>query len=155
MARFFQPKKTQLNTKHQSVQVEKLDHHGAGIAYQNKKPVFIEGALPGEQVLIQLTESKSKFSRANLIKIQKASPQRVEPFCPHYQQCGGCNMQHLSIDDQREYKQHTLSQLMKKFSGQTAQLDVPITADERGYRRRARISLLLDKKESPVAIWFS
>lgn len=155
MARFFQPKKkTQLNTKHQSVQVEKLDHHGAGIAYQNKKPVFIEGALPGEQVLIQLTESKSKFSRANLIKIQKASPQRVEPFCPHYQQCGGCNMQHLSIDDQREYKQHTLSQLMKKFSGQTAQLDVPITADERGYRRRARISLLLDKKSRQLQFGF-
>lgn len=155
MARFFQPKKkTQLNTKHQSVQVEKLDHHGAGIAYQNKKPVFIEGALPGEQVLIQLTESKSKFSRANLIKIQKASPQRVEPFCPHYQQCGGCNMQHLSIDDQREYKQHTLSQLMKKFSGQTAQLDAPITADERGYRRRARISLLLDKKSRQLQFGF-
>ncbi|KOO07850.1 23S rRNA (uracil(1939)-C(5))-methyltransferase RlmD [Vibrio hepatarius] len=155
MARFFQPKKkTQLNTKHQSVQVEKLDHHGAGIAYQNKKPVFIEGALPGEQVLIQLTESKSKFSRANLIKIQKASTQRVEPFCPHYQQCGGCNMQHLSIDDQREYKQHTLSQLMKKFSGQTAQLDAPITADERGYRRRARISLLLDKKSRQLQFGF-
>ncbi len=155
MARFFQPKKkTQLNTKHQSVQVEKLDHHGAGIAYQNKKPVFIEGALPGEQVLIQLTESKSKFSRANLIKIQKASTQRVEPFCPHYQQCGGCNMQHLSIDDQREYKQHTLSQLMKKFSGQTAQLDVPIVGDERGYRRRARISLLLDKKSRQLQFGF-
>ncbi len=155
MARFFQPKKkTQLNTKHQSVQVEKLDHHGAGIAYQNKKPVFIEGALPGEQVLIQLTESKSKFSRANLIKIQKASTQRVEPFCPHYQQCGGCNMQHLSIDDQREYKQHTLSQLMKKFSGQTAQLDAPITGDERGYRRRARISLLLDKKSRQLQFGF-
>ncbi|NIY83603.1 23S rRNA (uracil(1939)-C(5))-methyltransferase RlmD [Vibrio hepatarius] len=155
MARFFQPKKkTQLNTKHQSVQVEKLDHHGAGIAYQNKKPVFIEGALPGEQVLIQLTESKSKFSRANLIKIQKASTQRVEPFCPHYQQCGGCNMQHLSIDDQREYKQHTLSQLMKKFSGQTAELDAPIIADERGYRRRARISLLLDKKSRQLQFGF-
>lgn len=155
MARFFQPKKkTQLNTKHQSVQVEKLDHHGAGIAYQNKKPVFIEGALPGEQVLIQLTESKSKFSRANLIKIQKASAQRVEPFCPHYQQCGGCNMQHLSIADQREYKQLTLSQLMKKFSGQTAELDAPITADERGYRRRARISLLFDKKSRQLQFGF-
>ena len=70
MARFFQPKKkTQLNTKHQSLKIEKLDHHGAGIAYQNKKPIFIEGALPGEQVLAQLTESKSKFSRATLIKV--------------------------------------------------------------------------------------
>ncbi|MEF1174132.1 TRAM domain-containing protein, partial [Vibrio sinaloensis] len=95
MARFFQPKKkTQVNTKHQSVLVEKLDHHGAGIAYQNKKPIFIEGALPQEQVLVQITESKSKFARANLIKIQTESAERIAPFCPHYQVCGGCNMQH-------------------------------------------------------------
>jgi len=50
MARFFQPKKkTQLNTKHQSMTVDKLDHQGAGICYQNGKPVFIDGALAGEQ----------------------------------------------------------------------------------------------------------
>lgn len=155
MARFFQPKKkTQLNTKHQSLQVEKLDHHGAGIAYQNKKPVFIEGALPGEQVLVQLVESKSKFARANLIKIQKPSEQRIEPFCPHYNECGGCNMQHLDIENQRVYKQQTLSQLMRKFAGQTAELDTPITGEERGYRRRARISLHVDKKGKQLQFGF-
>lgn len=155
MARFFQPKKkTQLNTKHQSVKVEKLDHHGAGIAYQSKKPMFIEGALPGEQVLVQLTESKSKFSRANLIKVQTPSQQRIEPFCPYYQECGGCNMQHLGIEHQREYKQQTLSQLMTKFAGQTAQLDAPIIGAEQGYRRRARISLHIDKKSKQLQFGF-
>tara|TARA_Y100001956_G_C4124720_1_gene189440 strand:+ start:173 stop:1492 length:1320 start_codon:yes stop_codon:yes gene_type:complete len=147
MARFFQPKKkTQFNTKHQSVLVEKLDHHGAGIAYQNKKPIFIEGALPGEQVLVQLTESKSKYARANLIKIQNKSAERIKPFCPHYQECGGCNMQHLDIEKQQQHKQQTLSQLMKKFSGQTASLDAPLVGESLGYRRRARVSLMLDKK---------
>ena len=80
MARFFQPKKkTQLNTKHQSLKIEKLDHHGAGIAYQNKKPIFIEGALPGEQVLAQLTESKSKFSRATLIRYKRRVNNELNP----------------------------------------------------------------------------
>ena len=82
MARFFQPKKKkQTNKKHQLFSIEKLDHHGAGIAYENNKPVFIEGALPGEQVLAQYSEVKSKFSRANLIKIQSESESRIEPFC--------------------------------------------------------------------------
>ncbi|MGD8172944.1 23S rRNA (uracil(1939)-C(5))-methyltransferase RlmD [Vibrio sp. TRT 21S02] len=155
MARFFQPKKkTQLNTKHQSMQVEKLDHHGAGIAYQNKKPVFIEGALPGEQVLVQLTESKSKFSRAKLIKIQQSSAERVEPFCPHYHECGGCDLQHLAIEQQREHKQQTLGQLMRKFAGQSAQLENPIFTCDKGYRRRARISVMLDKKSKTLKFGF-
>ncbi|WP_394145507.1 23S rRNA (uracil(1939)-C(5))-methyltransferase RlmD [Vibrio atypicus] len=155
MARFFQPKKkTQLNTKHQSVQIEKLDHLGAGIAYQNKKPIFIEGALPGEQVLVQITESKSKFSRANLIKIQKNSDLRVEPFCPHYQECGGCNMQHTDVTNQQQHKQQTLAQLMKKFAGQTAELEAPITGDSKGYRRRARVSLMADKKTRQLKFGF-
>ena len=155
MARFFQPKKkTQLNTKHQSLTIEKLDHHGAGMAYQNNKPIFIEGALPGEQVLAQLTESKSKFARAKLIKIQKSSEQRIEPFCAHYHECGGCNMQHLSSDAQQEYKQQTLSQLMSKFAGQSIELDSPIIGDDKGYRRRARVSIKLNKKTRQLEFGF-
>ncbi|MDC5704507.1 23S rRNA (uracil(1939)-C(5))-methyltransferase RlmD [Vibrio europaeus] len=155
MARFFQPKKkTQLNTKHQSLTIEKLDHHGAGMAYQNKKPIFIEGALPGEQVLAQLTESKSKFARAKLIKIQKASEQRIAPFCQHYAECGGCNMQHLSVEAQQEYKQQTLSQLMSKFAGQSVALSAPVVGDERGYRRRARVSIKLNKKTCQLEFGF-
>ncbi|EEX93270.1 23S rRNA m(5)U1939 methyltransferase [Vibrio orientalis CIP 102891 = ATCC 33934] len=155
MARFFQPKKkTQLNTKHQSLTIEKLDHHGAGIAYQNKKPIFIEGALPGEQVLAQLTESKSKFARASLIKIQKPSEQRIEPFCPHYHECGGCNMQHLAIEPQQEHKQQTLGQLMSKFAGQRIKLEAPVVGDSKGYRRRARVSLKLNKKTRQLEFGF-
>lgn len=155
MARFFQPKKkNQLNTKHQSFMVEKLDHHGAGIAYQNKKPIFIEGALPGEQVLGQLSESKSKFARANLIKVQKASEQRVSPVCAYYQECGGCNMQHLSIESQQQYKQQTLNQLMSKFAGQSMDLEPPILGSEQGYRRRTRISLKLNKKTRALEFGF-
>lgn len=155
MARFFQPKKkTQINTKHQAFKVEKLDHQGAGIAYQNKKPVFIEGALPGEQVLAQLTESKSKFARAQLIKVQQASSERVEPFCKHFDQCGGCNMQHLELASQREYKQQTLSQLMSKFSGQNQSLVPSIVGNDKGYRRRARISVMLDKKSRQLQFGF-
>ncbi|MDN3684251.1 hypothetical protein QW180_12825 [Vibrio sinaloensis] len=89
-----------------------------------------------------------------MIKIQTASEQRVEPFCAHYAQCGGCNMQHLNVAQQREHKQQTLRQLVRKFAGHNADLDVPIIGSDKGYRRRARISVMLDKKPS-VEIWFS
>jgi 23S rRNA (uracil1939-C5)-methyltransferase len=155
MARFFQPKKkTKIETKHQSVLVEKLDNLGSGIAYLNKKPVFIDQALPNEKVVIQLTESKSKFARAKLIKVLESSSQRVEPFCEYYQQCGGCSLQHLEQEAQRSYKQQALTQLMDKFAGQELALSPIITADDKGYRRRARISLLIDKKTRQLQFGF-
>ncbi|WGY47893.1 23S rRNA (uracil(1939)-C(5))-methyltransferase RlmD [Vibrio sp. ABG19] len=155
MARFFQPKKkTTLNQKHQAVSVTKLDHQGAGIAFQDNKPVFIDGALPGEEVLMQLTESKSKFARAKLIKVLKPSGERVEPFCPHYGECGGCDLQHLAHSAQIEHKQQALSQLMAKFAGQTLALSAPVCCDDQGYRRRARLSLLWDKKSSQLQFGF-
>ena len=154
MARFYQPKKKSLDTKHQPVMIEKLDHHGAGIGYLNKKPVFVEEALPGEKVLIQLTESKSKYARGKLIKRLTASEQRVKPFCQCYAQCGGCNMQHLSYESQLAFKEQSLRQLMKKFAAEEAELEPTIVGEEKGYRRRARFSLRKDNKSGELQFGF-
>ncbi|GLQ73781.1 23S rRNA (uracil(1939)-C(5))-methyltransferase RlmD [Vibrio penaeicida] len=155
MARFYQPKKkSSVETKHQVFNIEKLDHHGAGIAYHNKRPVFIDGALPGESVVGQFTEQKSKFSRAKLIKIKKDSPVRVSPFCKHYESCGGCNLQHLEQKAQVEHKNQTLQQLMKKFSGSELALEKEVTGVSVGYRRRARISVQVDKKTRELNFGF-
>ncbi|MCL9781516.1 23S rRNA (uracil(1939)-C(5))-methyltransferase RlmD [Vibrio sp. S4M6] len=154
MAQFFQPKKTQLNTKHQQVLVEKLDHYGAGIGYLSGKPVFIEGALPDEKVVVQLTESKKKFARANLIKVLTPSPKRVQPFCRYYSECGGCNMQHLEHSAQLEYKQSSLSHLMKVASGQSIPLQPAVVANEKGYRRRTRISTYYHRKSASLQFGF-
>ncbi|MGO1296537.1 MAG: 23S rRNA (uracil(1939)-C(5))-methyltransferase RlmD [Vibrio sp.] len=155
MARFYQPKKnTTINKKHQSVLVEKLDHQGAGIAFLNRKPVFIDGALPSETVLVQLTESKSKYARGQLIKVQQPSEQRVSAFCPHYQVCGGCDLQHLERQAQVDYKQQTLSQLMTKFSGESLSLSAPIIGKDTHYRRRARLSLWWNKSQQQLHFGF-
>ncbi|WP_146448693.1 23S rRNA (uracil(1939)-C(5))-methyltransferase RlmD [Vibrio kanaloae] len=155
MARFFQPKKkTQFETKHQSVLVERMDHNGAGIAYQKNKPVFIDGALPGEQVVIQLTESKSKFARAKLIKLLKPSEQRLKPFCKHFNQCGGCHLQHFGYASQVEHKAQSLSHLMSQYQTVETEVAQPIVGNETGYRRRARISLFVDKKTQQLQFGF-
>ncbi|MDF5565598.1 TRAM domain-containing protein, partial [Vibrio parahaemolyticus] len=129
-------------------------HHGAGIAYLKKKPLFIDGALPGEEVVTQLVEEKSKYARGKLIKILKPSEARVEPFCPHYHECGGCDLQHLDYDQQLTYKQQTLRQLMRKFSGSEIELDAPLLGYSQAYRRRARVSLFVDKKTRQLHFGF-
>lgn len=131
-----------------------MDHNGAGIAYQKNKPVFIDGALPGEQVVIQLTESKSKFARAKLIKLLKPSEQRLKPFCKHFNQCGGCHLQHLGYDSQIEHKAQSLTHLMNQYKTDKTEVAQPIVGDETGYRRRARISLFVDKKTQKLQFGF-
>ncbi|EEY44878.1 23S rRNA (uracil(1939)-C(5))-methyltransferase RlmD [Vibrio mimicus] len=155
MARFFQPKKqSTIDKKHQPVSIERLDHQGSGLAFLQKKPLFVDGALPGEEVLIQLTESKSKYARGQLIKVLKPSAERVEPFCAHYAQCGGCDLQHLDRTAQINHKHQALSQLMVKFAGQSLALSAPVCSDDQGYRRRARLSLMWDKKTQQLQFGF-
>jgi 23S rRNA (uracil1939-C5)-methyltransferase len=147
MARFFKPEKNKkVEQKHQLITIKRLDHHGDGVGFLDKKPVFVPGTLPGEQALVQLTEQKRQYARGQLIKLDSHATQRVEPGCPVYQQCGGCSLQHLSHEGQVTHKQQTLNELMQKFAGEEAILSAPITGRPWQYRRRARISLQVDKK---------
>ena len=145
MARFFKPQKRKLtDTKHKEITISRLDHLGAGIGHLDRKPVFVEGVLPGEKAIIQLTEDKKQFARAKVIRRLSDSEERVAPACPIYDQCGGCNLQHLSHQGQVAAKQQSLGELMGKFArtGEQVEQVTPITSDEWQYRRCARLSIM-------------
>ncbi len=147
MAQFFKPQQKKTNTKHCEYQVLRLDHQGDGIAFIDKKPVFIAGALPNEKVLAQLTEDKRHYGRARLIKVLTPCASRSTPFCQHYKSCGGCHLQHFEHKAQLEAKKESLNQLMDKFAGVKIAQSPEIIGQSLGYRRRARLSVKLDKKE--------
>lgn len=147
MAQFFKPQKKKTNTKHSEYQILRLDHQGDGIAFMDKKPVFIAGALPNEKVLAQLTEDKRHYGRARLIKVLTPSASRATPFCEHYKRCGGCQLQHFEHKAQLEAKKDSLNQLMDKFAGVRIEQAPEIVGPTQGYRRRARLSIKLDKEE--------
>ena len=64
------------------------------------KVVFVDGALPGETVDIELTETRKDFSRAKVVRVLDRSTERVDPPCPHFGRCGGCQWQHLAVSGQ-------------------------------------------------------
>lgn len=158
MAQFFKakPNKTKQLSAKLSLTVTQLDHLGAGIAQHNGKVVFVPGALPGETVTAQLTEQKKKYAKAKLFKVDKPAPHRVNAQCPHYQQCGGCDLQHMDIEAQRDHKQLALTNLMSKLA---INVDSTMVADavigeEWHYRRRARLATLFDKKTKTLQLGF-
>ncbi|MGI2181132.1 23S rRNA (uracil(1939)-C(5))-methyltransferase RlmD [Shewanella oncorhynchi] len=157
MAQFFKAKPNsskQLSAK-LSLSVEQLDHLGAGIAQHQGKVVFIPGALPDETVTVQLTEQKKNYARAKLIKVDSSSPERVEPECPHYHTCGGCDLQHMSLSGQREHKEAALLDIMAKFAGtEGGALSPALTGEGWHYRRRARLATLFDKNTKHLSLGF-
>src|SRR5205085_6279355 len=72
------------------VTIESLDQEGRGVARVEGKTVFVEGALPGEQVRIETLKKKPAYEIARVVAIDKASASRVTPQCLHFGFCGGC-----------------------------------------------------------------
>ncbi|MGL6013810.1 MAG: 23S rRNA (uracil(1939)-C(5))-methyltransferase RlmD, partial [Shewanella oncorhynchi] len=90
-----------------------------------------------------------------LIKVDSSSPERVEPECPHYHTCGGCDLQHMSLSGQREHKEAALLDIMAKFAGtEGGALSPALTGEGWHYRRRARLATLFDKNTKHLSLGF-
>ncbi|PAJ75179.1 23S rRNA (uracil(1939)-C(5))-methyltransferase [Pseudoalteromonas sp. NBT06-2] len=150
MALFFKPQKKTVVKRKQQLTIDTLNHEGIGITRVNKKVGFVEGALPGETVLATLTQSKAKFERYTVNKVITPSPYRVQPFCVHYNVCGGCQLQHLATEQQLAEKQKAVNSLFEKFLGD-AKIDLNwqsvINSQPLSYRRTARIAVFYDKNK--------
>ncbi|GLS92565.1 23S rRNA (uracil(1939)-C(5))-methyltransferase RlmD [Psychromonas marina] len=157
MAQFFKaaPKNSIKSRILKNVLVEKLDHQGRGLAFFQNKPLFIDGALIGETLDVQVTESKKRYSKANIIKINQASELRVPAACPHYEQCGGCHLQHTTQDNQISIKQAGLLDLFTRFAKQAPiELEQAVKSNEWGYRRSARFGVQYNRKSKKVEMGF-
>ncbi|MEP1553732.1 23S rRNA (uracil(1939)-C(5))-methyltransferase RlmD [Paraglaciecola sp.] len=120
--------------------IEGLTHQCKGVARADDgKVTFIEGALPKETVSAQVVKSNRRFDEAKLIDIEQPSPDRVTPPCIHYDSCGGCSFQHLSVEQQRASKKQWLQGQLRKVCEPD---DLILLADSPlAYRRRARLSV--------------
>lgn len=137
------------------VTIDDLSHDGRGVATWSEKKVFIHGALPGERVLARITGRKRSFDEGETVEVLQASPDRIEPKCPHFGQCGGCSLQHLDGIRQIESKQNTLLQNLERIGKVTpGEIWKPLTGPSWHYRRKARLSVRYVHKKERVLVGF-
>lgn len=134
-------KKPQKKTAYTQFQIQDLDYQGLGVAKLNGKTYFVENALPSEVVQAQIVEEKRQYGRAKAVKILQKSANRQTPFCPVYEQCGGCQMQHIPLAMQRQAKQQALFKRLQKLQSQAIDFQPMIVGNDQGYRRRAKLSI--------------
>ena len=128
--------------------IEKLIYGGDGLARlpANEsgpgKTVFVPFSIDGEEVEADIIEQKRGFARARPRQILDASPDRVEPRCPYFSQCGGCQYQHVRYTHQIEAKSAILLETLKR----TAKIELPCKLEihpspEWNYRNRTRLKV--------------
>ena len=142
------------------LQVDGLDIDAQGVARRpDGKVVFIDGALPSEQVSAQVRRRKNNWEQASLTEIHRESAQRVRPRCPHFGlhegACGGCRMQHLQVSAQVAIKQRVLEDNLWHLGKVKPELVLrPIEGPTWGYRWRARFSVRHVRKKETVLVGF-
>jgi len=138
------------------LKVESMDLDAQGVAHNEEgKVVFIDGALPGEEVQVKVNRRKNNWEQATMVALRRESSQRVVPRCPHFGTCGGCKMQHFHIGAQIATKQRALEDALWHLGKvKSEQMLRPIEGPAWGYRYRARLSVRFVVKKDKVLVGF-
>ncbi len=100
-----------------TAQISGYTHDGWGVARLNGRVVFIPGALQGEQVRAEIAEERRGVFYARLLAVLEPSAQRVQPDCPVYDGCGGCQLQHMSYAEELQFKQGQVQAALQRLGG--------------------------------------
>jgi len=145
---------TQSDTTH-SLTIERLSHEGRGVGRIGGKTTFVPDALPGEELLVRIEEVHKRYNTARVVERHSSSPDRTEPLCSHYGECGGCDLQHLNIDAQRQHKQQQVLDQLQRFAAVVPeQIEPALIASDAGYRRAARIGINQRQRDDEVLVGF-
>lgn len=135
--------------------IKRLGINGEGVGYFKRQVVFVPGALPGEEVVAEVTKVNPKYSEARIKKIRKPSEHRVTPVCPVYEECGGCQLQHLHYSQQLKEKRDIVIQSLERHTKlPAAELDIRDTigmSNPWGYRNKSQFQVGLEQSGKILA----
>lgn len=130
----------------EDVRIDGLSHDGRGIARYRGKTLFVDGALTGETVGVQVLEDKRRFINARVKEVGQASAERCQPACPHFHQCGGCSLQYWSHEGQLRGKQQIVLDQLRRFANVIpGHMEPPLISPPYGYRYRCRFAIRWQK----------
>jgi tRNA/tmRNA/rRNA uracil-C5-methylase (TrmA/RlmC/RlmD family) len=131
------------------LEIGPVAHGGHCVARHDGQVVFVRHAVPGEIVRAQVTEQTAKFLRADAVEIIRRSPHRVEPPCPYAGpgRCGGCDFQHVDIEEQRRLKATVVMETLRRIGGIERDVVMESVPGDNGlgWRTRMRYAVVDDK----------
>ena len=121
------------------LEIVKFDHHGRGIGYLNGKIVFVDNALPGEKVKIECIRENAKYMEGKVTEYLSTSDRRLKSKCPFYEECGGCQLRHMSYEDTIDFKKNKVADILKKYANVSPKIEVVKNDNKDLYRNKIEV----------------
>ncbi|SDM67339.1 23S rRNA (uracil(1939)-C(5))-methyltransferase RlmD [Sediminibacillus halophilus] len=142
--------------KNQTIELsfQDLTHEGAGVGKVEGYPLFVPYALPGETAKVKVVKVNKNFGFGKLLDIKEVSPERVEPPCDVYVQCGGCQLQHMSYSLQLEMKQNQVKNALRKIAHLEDVPVHPVLGMEDPWRYRNKVQIPVGERDGELITGF-
>lgn len=129
-----------------NIEIFDIAEEGKGVARHDDLVLFIEKAIPGDVVNVELQRKKKSFAEGRITEILSPSPYRIEPFCPHFGVCGGCKWQQMEYDAQLKFKQQAVDNALSRIGKvDTASME-PILGSEKTKYYRNKLEFTFSNK---------
>lgn len=139
-----------------TLEIADIAFGGEGVARLHDFVVFVPFVLVGERVEVEITEVKKRFARGRLVRVVEASPNRAQPECRYFGDCGGCQYQQMAYAEQLRVKRKQVCDLFERIGGlDAARVDAVVPCPSPyGYRNRIMIRSQWDKFKQGLNIGF-
>lgn len=126
------------------VEIERILPGGLGLAHAAGGTVFVSLAAPGDHLRVKIERVRGKIAFASIVEILKPSPERVEPPCPYFGRCGGCDFQQLRYEAQLRAKAKIISDCLHRIARIQNPPEITVLASPNEWRYRSRATWQVD-----------
>lgn len=128
------------------VLIERILPGGAGLAHADGRTIFVGLAAPGDRLRVRIDQIKGKVAFASILEVIEPSPLRIEPPCPYFGRCGGCDFQQLNYEAQLAAKVSIIRDCLRRIARLEPPADIPIKASPLAWHYRARAQWQFDRE---------
>ena len=129
------------------VEIERLLPGGVGLAHAEGLTLFVSLAAPGDLLRVVIDRMQGKVGFASIVEILKPSPVRIEPPCPYFGRCGGCDFQQLTYEAQLNAKVEIIRDCLHRIAKIDTPLDIPVHTSPNQWHYRARAMWQVDSND--------
>ena len=124
--------------------VEGYTSEGLGVARIDGQAVFVHRALRGEDCDVLLLKALKNAAFGKVVKVHEPSPHRVEPDCPYYGKCGGCDFRHMDREEELYAKKTRVQDALRRIGGSDVQVEEILAGERLHYRNKSQFPIAAD-----------
>ncbi|MEP0822673.1 MAG: 23S rRNA (uracil(1939)-C(5))-methyltransferase RlmD [Ignavibacterium sp.] len=130
-----------------TVEIASAAFEGKSIARVEGYVLFVDGAVPGDEVVVKVVKTKKQYGEARLVEVLKPSPLRVSPRCPYAGTCGGCRWQHVDYSAQLRFKEQQVREVFERIGGFKDPHFLPIIGSDEIFFYRNKMEFSFSDRE--------